>query len=38
MGGKKTKRKAPPKKSAPKLDTQFDCPFCFHTSTCDVKM
>ena len=38
MGGKKTKRKAPPKKAAPKLETQFDCPFCFHQNSCDVKM
>eukprot|EP00052_Salpingoeca_macrocollata_P035299 m.14238 g.14238 ORF g.14238 m.14238 type:complete len:149 (+) comp7800_c0_seq1:136-582(+) len=38
MGRKKSKRKAPPKKSAGKLATQFSCPFCNHENACEVKI
>ena len=38
MGGKKTAKKAPPKKAVPKLDTKFTCPFCNHENSCTVKM
>ena len=39
MGKRKAKRKAPPKKRfIEKLDTQFNCPFCNHERSCEVKM
>ena len=39
MGKRKAKRKAPPKKKfLEKLDTQFNCPFCNHERSCEVKM
>ena len=36
--GKRRSRKAPQKKAASKLPTQFDCPFCNHQSTIHVKV
>lgn len=39
MGRRKSKRKPPSKKKAIQpLDTQFNCPFCNHEKSCDVKM
>ena len=39
MGRRKSKRKPPPKnKAVMPLDTQFNCPFCNHEKSCDVKM
>lgn len=38
MGRRKSSRKPPPKKRTGPLDTEFDCPFCNHQKSCDVKM
>ncbi|XP_050702035.1 transcription elongation factor 1 homolog [Eriocheir sinensis] len=39
MGRRKSKRKPPPKrKNIQPLDTQFNCPFCNHEKSCEVKM
>ncbi|XP_065904413.1 transcription elongation factor 1 homolog [Dysidea avara] len=39
MGRRKSKRKPPPKKKLTgSLDTQFNCPFCNHEKSCEVKM
>ncbi|CAG7835209.1 unnamed protein product [Allacma fusca] len=39
MGKKKSKRKPPPKsKAIEPLETQFNCPFCNHERSCEVKM
>lgn len=37
MGKAKSKRQAPKKAVAP-LDTLFNCPFCNHEKSCEVKM
>eukprot|EP01061_Rhynchopus_euleeides_P041578 TRINITY_DN72754_c0_g1_i1.p1 TRINITY_DN72754_c0_g1~~TRINITY_DN72754_c0_g1_i1.p1 ORF type:complete len:158 (+),score=47.28 TRINITY_DN72754_c0_g1_i1:85-558(+) len=36
--GKRRSRKAPQKKASAKLPTTFDCPFCNHQSTVNVKI
>eukprot|EP01059_Diplonema_ambulator_P015756 TRINITY_DN2694_c0_g1_i1.p1 TRINITY_DN2694_c0_g1~~TRINITY_DN2694_c0_g1_i1.p1 ORF type:complete len:153 (+),score=25.81 TRINITY_DN2694_c0_g1_i1:29-460(+) len=36
--GKRRSRKAPPKKAVQKLPSTFDCPFCNHMSTVQVKL
>lgn len=39
MAKRKSKRKAPTKRRAIEpLDIQFNCPFCNHEKSCDVKM
>ena len=39
MGRRKSKRKPPPKSRATEpLDTLFNCPFCNHEKSCEVKM
>merc|ERR1711991_912930 len=39
MGGKKSRRKPPPKKNVnKKLSTRFNCPFCNHEKSVDVKI
>lgn len=39
MGRRKSKRKPPSKRKAIEpLDTQFNCPFCNHEKSCEVKM
>jgi len=39
MGKRKSRKKLPEKmKVLQPLDTQFDCPFCNHEKTCDVKI
>ncbi|VVC30458.1 Transcription elongation factor 1 [Cinara cedri] len=39
MGRRKSKRKPPQKRKAIEpLDTQFNCPFCNHEKSCEVKM
>lgn len=39
MGRRKSKRKPPPKRKAIEpLDQQFNCPFCNHEKSCEVKM
>ena len=39
MGKRKSKRKPPTKRKAIEpLDTQFNCPFCNHEKSCEVKM
>ncbi|KAJ4435995.1 hypothetical protein ANN_18619 [Periplaneta americana] len=39
MGRRKSKRKPPPKRKAIEpLDIQFNCPFCNHEKSCDVKI
>lgn len=39
MGRRKSKRKAPTKKSGiVPLDTMFTCPFCNHENSCEVKI
>ncbi|XP_018801089.1 PREDICTED: transcription elongation factor 1 homolog isoform X2 [Bactrocera latifrons] len=39
MGRRKSKRKPPPKKkNIEPLDQQFNCPFCNHEKSCEVKM
>ncbi|XP_050532616.1 transcription elongation factor 1 homolog [Daktulosphaira vitifoliae] len=39
MGRRKSKRKPPAKRKAIEpLDTQFNCPFCNHEKSCEVKM
>lgn len=39
MGRRKSKRKpAPKRKAIEPLDIQFNCPFCNHEKSCDVKM
>jgi transcription elongation factor Elf1 len=39
MGRRKSKRGPPPKrKNLTALDTQFNCPFCNHERSCEVKM
>ena len=39
MGRRKSKRKPPPKNRATEpLDTLFNCPFCNHEKSCEVKM
>jgi len=39
MGRRRSKRKPPPKKKLTGiLDTLFDCPFCNHEKSCDVKI
>lgn len=37
-GKRKSSAKPPPKKPRPKLALAFDCPFCGHEKTCDVKI
>ncbi|KAG8459069.1 hypothetical protein KFE25_002476 [Diacronema lutheri] len=37
-GKRKSSAKQPPKKARPKLALSFDCPFCGHEKTCDVKL
>jgi len=39
MGKRKSKRKPEArKKNIEPLDSQFDCPFCNHEKSCEVKM
>lgn len=39
MGRRKSKRKPPAKRKAiMPLDIQFNCPFCNHEKSCEVKM
>jgi hypothetical protein len=39
MGKRKSRKKPPQKvKSVVPLETHFDCPFCNHEKTCEVKM
>jgi transcription elongation factor Elf1 len=38
MGKSTSKRKPPPKKTAGKLDSQFNCPFCSSVKSCTVEM
>ncbi|XP_046846589.1 transcription elongation factor 1 homolog [Xenia sp. Carnegie-2017] len=38
MGRRRSKRKAPTKKKNDPLESQFNCPFCNHEKSCDVKM
>ncbi len=39
MGRRKSKRNAPQKRKAIEpLDTNFNCPFCNHERSCEVKM
>ena len=39
MGRRRSKRKPPPKvKPVMPLDQLFNCPFCNHEKSCDVKM
>ena len=38
MGRRRSKRKAPSKKKNDPLESQFNCPFCNHEKSCDVKM
>uniref|UniRef100_A0A0K8UGF5 Transcription elongation factor 1 homolog n=1 Tax=Bactrocera latifrons TaxID=174628 RepID=A0A0K8UGF5_BACLA len=39
MGRRKSKRKPPPKKkNIEPLDQQFNCPFCNHEKSCEVKI
>ncbi|GFW60043.1 transcription elongation factor 1 homolog [Trichonephila clavipes] len=39
MGRRRSKRKPPPKQKAiMPLETQFNCPFCNHEKSCEVKM
>lgn len=39
MGRRKSKRKPPAKRKAIEpLDQQFNCPFCNHEKSCEVKM
>jgi len=39
MAKRKSKRKAPTKRKALEpLDVQFNCPFCNHEKSCEVKM
>ncbi|KAH9399605.1 PREDICTED: transcription elongation factor 1 homolog [Rhagoletis zephyria] len=39
MGGKKSKRKpVAPKKPTQPLDVLFNCPFCNHEKSCEVKL
>ncbi|UYV67132.1 ELOF1 [Cordylochernes scorpioides] len=39
MGRRRSKRKPPPKKKAIEpLETLFNCPFCNHEKSCEVKM
>ena len=39
MGRRKSKRKPPSRRKAIEpLDTQFNCPFCNHEKSCEVKM
>jgi len=39
MAKKKSKRKAPTgRKALEPLDLQFNCPFCNHEKSCEVKM
>lgn len=39
MGRRKAKNKPPPKrKNIMPLDIQFNCPFCNHEKSCEVKM
>ncbi|RWS27613.1 transcription elongation factor 1-like isoform X1 [Leptotrombidium deliense] len=39
MAKRKSKRKPPSKRKALEpLETQFNCPFCNHEKSCDVKM
>ncbi|ODN01245.1 Transcription elongation factor 1 [Orchesella cincta] len=39
MGKRKSRKKPPAKaRSIQPLDTQFNCPFCNHESSCEVKM
>lgn len=39
MGRRKSKRSAgPKKKNIMPLDTLFNCPFCNHENSCEVKM
>jgi len=39
MGKRKAKRKAPTRRKAiEKLDELFNCPFCNHEKTCEVKL
>ncbi|GBP63303.1 Transcription elongation factor 1 homolog [Eumeta japonica] len=39
MGRRKSKRKPPPKRKAIEpLDQQFNCPFCNHEKSCEVKI
>ncbi|XP_017782697.1 PREDICTED: transcription elongation factor 1 homolog [Nicrophorus vespilloides] len=39
MGRRKSKRQAPTRRKAIEpLDQQFNCPFCNHEQSCEVKM
>jgi hypothetical protein len=38
MGKRKAKKPAPKKSINKKLSTQFDCPFCNHDKSIEVKM
>ncbi|KAK3755595.1 hypothetical protein QZH41_017591 [Actinostola sp. cb2023] len=38
MGRRRSKRKAEPKKRREPLDVQFNCPFCNHEKSCEVKI
>ena len=38
MGRRKSKRGPPPRARREPLDTLFNCPFCNHEKSCEVKM
>ena len=38
MGKRKSRKTKVMKKAAPKVDRVFDCPFCSHSGTVEVKM
>ena len=38
MGRRRSKRKPAPKRRQDPLDKQFNCPFCNHEKSCEVKM
>ncbi|KXJ08361.1 transcription elongation factor 1 homolog [Exaiptasia diaphana] len=38
MGRRRSKRKPEPKKRREPLDVQFNCPFCNHEKSCEVKI
>eukprot|EP00299_Pterocystis_sp_00344_P018810 c9378_g1_i10.p2 GENE.c9378_g1_i10~~c9378_g1_i10.p2 ORF type:complete len:101 (-),score=21.58 c9378_g1_i10:1051-1353(-) len=38
MGKRKSAQKAPAKKKLAKLETIFDCPFCSHPQTIEIKI
>ncbi|CAH3116470.1 transcription elongation factor 1 homolog [Pocillopora damicornis] len=38
MGRRRSKRKPAPKRRQDPLDKQFNCPFCNHEKSCEVRM